>query len=279
MYTIPQIINIAEISGYLAANDVARGAMFSQRLNPDLPKILYMERRAVEFMYEQDPDYSTLRACADYLYALCGRYAREAVKIINDGGSGVVVVPTSPSDEARINWIRITSADFSTPTEYINPSLEGEVFRLYANWITRYLEPETEWEYRDGGGFTLLMDGIDAQAMDLELYLDLRDETTALNQSVQWESIVGKPLAGLEYDLTDDTLITNPTGTSSFSTILISIIPNGYNYTWDTKFAFSFTWPEQPTATGAGTMQNYTFRYISSQDKWVCEGQSIDIPI
>jgi hypothetical protein len=277
MYTVPEIINIAKVSQYLAANDVARGALFGQRLDPRLPLMLYMERRAVEWMQGMDGDYETLRHTANYLYDLCGRYGLAAARIVAAGGGGTVVSPTSPSYDGRINWIRVTSADMENETDYVNTSLDGEVFRVFANWIPRYLEYGTEWEYLDGGGVRLI--GWDSTTQDLEFYVDLRDESTALNQSVQWESIVGKPLAGLEYDLTADTLITNPTGTSSFSTILISIIPNGYNYTWDSKFAFSFTWPEQPTATGAGTMQNYTFRYISSQDKWVCEGQSIDIPI
>jgi hypothetical protein len=280
MYTIPEIITIAKISGYLAANDVARGAMFSQRTNPDLPKILYMERRAVEWMYDQDPSYSTLRGSADYLYAICGKYGRLASRIMDEGGSGIVVVPTSPSNDPRINWIRITSSDFATATTYVNPSLEGEVFRLYANWITRYLEYGTEWEYLEDGGFEILTEDFSAVDFpDYELYLDLRDETTALNQSVQWENIVGKPAAGASYDLTEDTLITNPESEYAYQTLAISIKPNGFNYTWDTKFKFSFTWPEQPTATSVNTLQNYTFRYISSEDIWVCEGQSIDIPI
>jgi hypothetical protein len=278
MYTVPEIIEIAKVSEYLAANDIARGSLFGQLTDPRLAKMLYMERKAVEWVEEHDSANTSLRGCADYLYALCGAYALKAARIIGLGGSGTVVTPTTPTGgEPHINWIRVTSGDFANATDYVDTSLDGEVFRVYANWITRYLEPNTEWEYLSGGGLRLI--GWDAQAMDLELYIDLRNETTSLNSSVQWENIVGKPIAGQEYNLTQDTLISNPTSTIAYEEITISIIPNGFNYAWDTKFAFGFTWPEQPTATGVGTIQLYTFQYISSQDKWACIGQAIDVPI
>jgi hypothetical protein len=278
MYTVNEIIEIAKVSGYLAANDIARGSLFGQTTDPRLAKMLYMERKAVEWMQNADSTDPTVRGSADYLYALCGAYALKAARIVGLGGSGTVVVPTTPStSEPHINWIRVTSGDFDTATDYIDTSLDGEVFRVYANWITRYLEPNTEWEYLEGGGLRLI--GWNAQTMDLELYIDLRNESTSLNSSVQWENIVGRPVAGQEYNLTQDTLISNPTSTTAYEEITISVIPNGFNYAWDTKFAFGFTWPEQPTATGVNTIQLYTFQYISSQDKWACIGQAIDVPI
>lgn len=277
IHTIPDIIEIAKVSGYLAADDVAKGSLFSPRIDPALPKKLYMERKAVEWMYGQDVTYDTLRATSNYLYALCGLYAIRAAYIISQGGGGTVVVPGADADGPI--WIRITSADFANSTDWLEPDVDGETFFLIGNWISRVLYPDTEWEYISGGGFRILIPGFDATADNYEIYLVKRKLSNALANSVDYDDISGKPLQGLTWDLTANTLITNPSFGTAFQTISVTVIPNGYSYTWDTNFVFSSTWPEQPSATSANTAQIYIFTYIASQSKWLCTGQSIDIPI
>ena len=61
MLTIPNILDIAKISQYLATVDVEKGSLFGQRVVPETPQILYMERSAVEWMYNHDPANPTLR--------------------------------------------------------------------------------------------------------------------------------------------------------------------------------------------------------------------------
>jgi len=60
--TVLQIINIAKISQYLAAQDVAKGSLFGNRITPDTPKILYMERKAVEWLYNLTPNLTEVKA-------------------------------------------------------------------------------------------------------------------------------------------------------------------------------------------------------------------------
>lgn len=276
--TIPDIIEIAKISGYLASDDVAKGSLYSPRLDPRIPIMLYMERSAVEWMYGQNPAYSTLRDTANYLYWLCGKYALRAMYILSQGGGGSAVVPGADKDGPI--WVRITSADFDNATDYVNEDVEGETYFLIGNWISRVLYP-TEWEYLPGGGFRILIYGFDSAAFDYEIYLVKRKLSDALANSVDWGDISGKPLQGLEYDLASVQLIPNPDTLllSNFQKISITIYPNGFSYTWDSKFLFNFTWPPQPTATSVATAQIYEFTYIASQDKLMCSSQALDIPI
>lgn len=96
--TVQQIINIAKISQYLSKIDVAKGAMFGKRIAPSTPIVLYMERKAVEWMYNLDPTNSSLPLTSNYLYSLCRGYNLQAQGITGGGGSVSPVTPgTSPS--------------------------------------------------------------------------------------------------------------------------------------------------------------------------------------
>lgn len=94
--TIQQIIDIAKISEYLASKDVSLGALFGRRITPDTPKVLYMERKAIEFLYALDPTNSTLTLTANYLYSLCRGYNLKAMSITGGGGN---VAPVNPSTQ------------------------------------------------------------------------------------------------------------------------------------------------------------------------------------
>jgi len=93
--TVLDIINIAKISQYLAQVDVAKGALFGARKTPLTPKILYCERKAVEWLYDLDPTNSTLTLTANYLYSLCRGYNLQALGITGGGGSVVPPVPAN----------------------------------------------------------------------------------------------------------------------------------------------------------------------------------------
>lgn len=55
MLTIPEIINVAKISGYLADNAVDANKVFVfGSLDKDLPKKIYMESSALEWAYNQN---------------------------------------------------------------------------------------------------------------------------------------------------------------------------------------------------------------------------------
>lgn len=109
--TIQQIINIAKISEYLAANDISRGVLFGARKIPTSSRILYMEWKAVQWMYDLDPTDDSLRLTANYLFSICRGYNLQAQAI--SGGSGGSVSPVNPGTPP--SPIEFTVADSGTP--------------------------------------------------------------------------------------------------------------------------------------------------------------------
>ena len=51
MFTVPQVINIAKTSLYLASVDVQKGYLYSPRAIPESAKMIYMELKALEWAY------------------------------------------------------------------------------------------------------------------------------------------------------------------------------------------------------------------------------------
>jgi hypothetical protein len=172
-YTVEEIIRIARVSGYLTANDIATGALYGEKLDPDWNVRLYLERTAVEWMYRHAPTYSTLTATANYLFALCGGYGRRAAVILAAGGSGSVVSPISPASDSLategdfVYLIPIRGTDFSTTdlvdgkaTKYNDARIVGEQVQVFWNEVNRYLE-SSEYTYTPTG-IQVLIDGFDA---------------------------------------------------------------------------------------------------------------------
>lgn len=100
MQTISYIIQLAQVSGYLADNDIVRSEFLNNGyLDPLLPTKIYMERKALEWAYGQtvklgsSPD-AALQSAGNYVVTLCGKYGVLAQNIIG-GGTGSVVIPAS----------------------------------------------------------------------------------------------------------------------------------------------------------------------------------------
>lgn len=95
-YSVQQILQIAEISEYIARTNEQKGSLFGQRISPYTSTVLYMERKGVQYIYDNDPTDSTLTQTAWYLYSLCRGYNLKASNILN-GGSGGSVSPVTPT--------------------------------------------------------------------------------------------------------------------------------------------------------------------------------------
>lgn len=91
MFSVPQIISIAKTSLYLASLDVQKGYLYSPRVIPESPKMIYMELKAVEWMYNLDPTNSSLTQTANYLYSICRGYNLQAQAIVT-GTSGKLFI-------------------------------------------------------------------------------------------------------------------------------------------------------------------------------------------
>lgn len=98
MATPTQVININNISEYLAANSVSNGVLFGAYIDPRLPLMLYMEGRAL--IWGNQYSAAKLQSVANYVYALDGRFGAIAQGIISRGGGGTVtpIVPISTPD-------------------------------------------------------------------------------------------------------------------------------------------------------------------------------------
>lgn len=96
-YTTPQILTIAKISQYLCKVEAAKRGLFPIKMPPNMAELIYMERMAVQFMYDLDPAETSLTSTANYLYGLCRQNLR-AANIMNSGGGGSVspITPSNP---------------------------------------------------------------------------------------------------------------------------------------------------------------------------------------
>lgn len=165
MPTNAEILQLAPIASYLAANDVRKSVLFNNfaRLNKLLPQQIYAIYFLTKKIYDLDPNYSGMSAVCNYLWEICGRYGVAAQGIT--GGGGVVPSPT-PSTPIK-SPIKITGADFVSETEWdgansdsitIQPSYTLQVFY---NDIQRFLDEGTEWT-RNSLGVTITLSGFDA---------------------------------------------------------------------------------------------------------------------
>lgn len=79
----PDVIEIAKVCEYLALQDIASRKFYNtQVVDKRLPYLLYLERKAVQFMYALNPNDEYLDATTNYLLALCGGYAQRAQLVI-----------------------------------------------------------------------------------------------------------------------------------------------------------------------------------------------------
>lgn len=92
-------INISKVCQYLAADGSARNVLFKgNNARPNQSRLIYMVRKAVEWLFNLNPDDELLSQQANYLYSLCNPYVAEANRIINAGTTGNIVDPNTGQD-------------------------------------------------------------------------------------------------------------------------------------------------------------------------------------
>lgn len=176
---MPSVVNtiaIAKVSQMLASNFVARGSLFGGgTIDPRLPVMLYVERTILEKIYNADNNYTGLQVVADYVYALCGRFAAQASAILGIASGGSVAPPTPAP--GILSPIKIVSGDFATSTEWNGANSANVTFptdailQVYADSINqRFLNEGTEWT-RTTLGVEILLDSFDAKTEDYTLYI------------------------------------------------------------------------------------------------------------
>lgn len=135
LWTPQQIIDIAKLSQMYAANFIGNGSLFSPELDPKWARILYVERKSLEWRYDLNPTDSTLQNVANYVYRLCGRAGLKAIGVLGGGagGGGTIIVPTTPSTLGFTfeYLIPITAANFTTSTEYDDIRIAGKQVEVF----------------------------------------------------------------------------------------------------------------------------------------------------
>lgn len=162
-----EILTLAPIASYLAANDVRKSVLFNNfaRLNKLLPQQIYAIYFLTKKIYDLDPNYSGMSAVCNYLWEICGRYGVAAQGI--SGGGSYIPTPT-PIQQYPIY---ITQANFTTSTLYPNPKLFGINISVFLSQINRLLLPVSEFVV-DSAGLTILISGFDALNNNYELLID-----------------------------------------------------------------------------------------------------------
>lgn len=104
-YPVNTIIDIAKICQYLATVDIqSRKFATNQAIDKRLPTLIYLTRKDVEWMYGWNPAEPTLVGTANRLLSLCFPYVNKALQIMNGGGSGTIVNPTTGTESAVVGY-------------------------------------------------------------------------------------------------------------------------------------------------------------------------------
>ncbi len=128
MLTVEEKINIGKVSQFLTANHIAKTGLWGSGLDLRRPRLLYMVRKNVEWMYNLDPTNETLIDTSHYLYAISWNNLR-AQRILNISGGGGSISPVTPPSSSLLNDLDWVVGDTASP---IAPLADGESY-VYLN--------------------------------------------------------------------------------------------------------------------------------------------------
>jgi hypothetical protein len=98
--SIPLIITIGELSQYTSGNAISQQNAFQGgSVTPNIEMILYMERKAVQWDYINNPTDPTLQGSANYLYSLYGVYGAKAIQRLSQLEQSAPTI-TNPSPQS-----------------------------------------------------------------------------------------------------------------------------------------------------------------------------------
>jgi hypothetical protein len=131
-------LNIARICQYISADGNSRKLLFQGGGNrPAQSGLLNIVRQSIQWLYDFNPNDSSLPKQANYMYSLCPPYVHEAQNIIDSGATGNIVNPSTgsnvtiatPNPQFRIGHpgALMNAGDTQITFNYagvVNPSLE-----------------------------------------------------------------------------------------------------------------------------------------------------------
>lgn len=142
MPSIQRILEVAPVCCYLSANYVAkRQGLFGGAVDQNNPTKIYNVYKILKHVYDKDPLYPNLQACANYLWELCKGYTARAAAIVDGGGGGSVapVTPPAGSLPAPIDFIVGASSLIPIGGTSVNvPTFIGYTLNFYRGGIAQY---------------------------------------------------------------------------------------------------------------------------------------------
>ncbi len=158
MLTVSEKIQVAEISQFLVANDIAKSGLFGGGIDRRRPRLLYMIRKNVSWMYGLDTSDSTLLRTSNYLYSLC-RNNLEAERILGISNGGGQITPVIPPGSVSFEYlIPITAADFANATDYSSSKIAGKQVEVYWTNVQNFETPYGWQIIYTPTGFTVFVD-------------------------------------------------------------------------------------------------------------------------
>jgi hypothetical protein len=89
-------LNYGKISQFLAADRISKNMLLrGGDAAPNLSWLIELVRKSIEWKNSIDSADETINDTSLYLYDLCGRYIREAKQILNAGGTGEIINPST----------------------------------------------------------------------------------------------------------------------------------------------------------------------------------------
>ena len=80
------ILSNAPIASVLAGNDISKGSLYGQRIDPLLDQKIYATYFVIKKIYDLNPNYTGITAACLYLWELMGKYGIQAQSYTNGGG-------------------------------------------------------------------------------------------------------------------------------------------------------------------------------------------------
>lgn len=95
-YTTSEILEIADVCEYLAADSQSQGMLFRGSYErTGLSRLIYIVKNGLQWLFDYNPSSSSLLGQANYLFSLCQPFVGRALQILGSGGSGTIVNPAT----------------------------------------------------------------------------------------------------------------------------------------------------------------------------------------
>jgi hypothetical protein len=267
--------NTAKVSQYLAAVDIMKGGLFGSKINENWDVDLYMERKAVEWAYDQSATYENIYETTQYLYWLC--YKTNRAQYIINSNTGGELAPVQSPDDCCIDLypIHITQDDFEDDgVSYNNSDIVGDNIMIFVNQVSQ------TWWFSGGSnpgfvytstGIRITIPGFDATLYEYDIVIEKLGSADASPSDTP--NVVN-------YNLTEnDTPIEGVNATIDGQIITITVQPNGFTYNFDSNYFIAGDQPALQTPTNENTINIFNFQYIAAANKLLLIGTSLNIPV